>query len=89
MTTKVADSKGRISLGPAFANQPVIIEQVDPTEIRIIAATIIPKRETWLYENKQALQSVKRGLKQAAAKRFAKKPPNLDADSKLAGRLDD
>jgi hypothetical protein len=89
MTTKVADSKGRIALGPAFANQPVMIEQIDPTEVRIVAAVMIPKREAWLYENKSALQSVKRGLKQVAAGRYSKKPPNIDADAKIAEQLSD
>jgi len=49
MTTKTADSKGRISLGSRFANQTVIIEEVDPTEIRVTLAQVIPQREIWLH----------------------------------------
>ena len=35
MTTRTADSKGRISLGSRFANQTVIVEDIDPTEVRV------------------------------------------------------
>lgn len=33
----------------------------------------IPAREKWLFENKAALKSVQRGLKQAAQRRLSKK----------------
>ena len=62
MTTKTADSKGRISLGSRFANQTVIIEEVDPTEIRVTLAPVIPQREIWLHKNATAKASVSRGL---------------------------
>jgi hypothetical protein len=81
MTTKVADSKGRIALGAKFANKQVIIKEVDATEVHVIAAGVIPEREMWLFKNQTALQSVKRGLQQAAAGRFSKKPPDIDADA--------
>jgi hypothetical protein len=51
MTTKTVDSKGRISLGARFANQTVIIEEVDSTEIRVTLAQVIPQREVWLHKN--------------------------------------
>lgn len=38
MSIKTTDSKGRIAIGPQFANKAVIVEEVDETEIRIIAA---------------------------------------------------
>jgi len=34
-------------------------------------------KEAWLYKNKKALASVKRGLAQAKARNFSKRPPNL------------
>jgi len=35
-------------------------------------ADIIPASETWLYKNKEALESVRRGLKDAAKGRISK-----------------
>jgi hypothetical protein len=88
MTTKTADSKGRISLGSRFANQTVIVEDVDATEVRITLAEIIPRREIWLHKNPKAKASVLRGLEQAKAGKTAKSP-DLDADARLAEQLDD
>jgi len=50
----------------------------------------IPASEAWLYKNKKALASVRRGLKQARKKRmFSETPPNLDADDQLIAEIDD
>jgi len=38
----------------------------------------VTSKEAWLYNNKKALASVKRGLAQARARNFSKKPPNLN-----------
>jgi hypothetical protein len=37
----------------------------------------VPKEERWLYKNKEALASVKRGLKDAAEGRVSKLDPKL------------
>lgn len=42
---KTADSKGRLTLGPKFANRDVIVEQVDDTEVRVILARVVPERD--------------------------------------------
>lgn len=88
MNTKTADSKGRIVLGPRFANKTVIIEDIDETEIRIITAAVIPERELWLHKNKKAVTMVQRGLAQSRAGKFSKNPPNVRADKKLAVELE-
>src|SRR6266404_5086680 len=54
MTTKTADNKGRIALGPRFANKTVIIEEIDETEIRVTVAAVVPERELWLHKNVKA-----------------------------------
>jgi hypothetical protein len=84
MITKTTDSKGRISLGKRFANRTFIIEETGEMELRLQPARIIPEREAWLYDNKQAKASVLRGLEQAKTGRFSKSPPDLDADQDLA-----
>jgi hypothetical protein len=89
MTTKLVDGKGRITLGPRFANKTVIVEEVDETEIRIIAAAVVPEREMWLQRNRHAKTAVLRGLKQARTGKISRRPPDLVKDSKLAEQLDD
>jgi hypothetical protein len=89
MTVKIADSKGRVVLGPQFANKPVIIEEVDDTEVRVIAAEVVPQRELWLHRNIKAGESVDRGLAQAKARKFSRKPPALDSDESLVKSLGD
>jgi hypothetical protein len=88
MTTKTADSKGRISLGSRFANQTVIIEEVDPTEIRVTLAQVIPQREIWLHKNATTKASVSRGLAQAKAGKISKTSPDLEQDALLVEQLD-
>ncbi|MBU4273547.1 MAG: hypothetical protein KKA28_16930 [Planctomycetes bacterium] len=89
MTTKTADGKGRVTLGSRFANQTVIVEDVDATEVRITLAQVIPQREVWLHKNPKAKASVLRGLEQAKAGKKAKSPPDLETDARLAEQLDD
>ncbi len=74
MIAKVADSKGRVVLGERFANHTVLVEEVSDTEVRVSLARVIPEREAWLYQNKQALQSVREGLAQARQRDFAPAP---------------
>ena len=89
MTTKTADSKGRVALGPQFAGQTLIVEQIDDTEVRVTIAAVVPKREMWLKRNAKARASVLQGLAQADEGKFAKKQPNLDRDAALAKRIVD
>jgi len=89
MSTKIADSKGRVTLGQRFANQTVIVEEVDPTEVRITIAAVMPQREVWLHRNPTAKNLVLRGLAQARSGKFSKSPPDLDQDAEMAERLDD
>lgn len=78
MALKTSDSKGRIAFGPAFANKTFIIETIDDTEFRVIAVSVIPEREMWIYRNKNALESLDRGLEQAKARKFSKNPPSRE-----------
>ena len=90
LTTKLADSKGRIMLGNKFANRPFIVKCCGPDgEITLTPAAVVPARELWLYENKKALGLVHEGLDEARAGRFSEEPPDLDADASLVDQLDD
>ena len=84
--TRNTDSKGRITLGDAYANRTMIVEE-HGDDILLRLARVIPEREAWLYENKEALASVRRGLSQAKARKFAKKGPDLKAAAEVASRL--
>jgi hypothetical protein len=81
VATKKVDSKGRLMLGSAFANSYVIIEHISPFEIRVRNAPVIPESEAWLWENREALGMVQRGLKRAKARKFSKDPPPLTLES--------
>ncbi len=86
MSIKTADSKGRITFGPNFANKTFIVEEIDETEVRVIAASVIPEREMWLFRNKKALEMVQRGLQNLREGKFSKHPPDLDSDREFAER---
>lgn len=87
VTVRTTDAKGRVTLGEGFANRAVIVEQTDPTEVRITLARVIPEREAWLYANPKARRAVAVGISQAKVRRFAKKAPNLAADNVLLERI--
>jgi hypothetical protein len=86
--TRNVDSKGRLTLGEPFANRTVLVEARAEGEWFIKLARVVPEREAWLYDNKAALASVRRGLKQAAEGEFAA-APDLEAAAALAEQLQD
>lgn len=85
-THKQTDSKGRLTLGEAFKNCTLIIEERG-SEIVLKRARVIPESEAWLYENQDALASVRRGLKQATARQLSN-GPDLHEAAELADRLE-
>ncbi len=85
--TKTTDSKGRLTLGEAFANRTLIVE-VQGTRIVLQLARVIPEGEAWLYDNPGALGSVRRGLRQARKRQFSD-GPDLKAAAKIARELED
>ena len=89
LQTRNLDRKGRLTLGPRFANRTVLVRQVSDDELVVTLARVIPDREAWLYDNPEAKDSVGKGLAQAKARQFSKTPPNLSADAALARKLSD
>lgn len=88
MVTKLADSKGRVTLGSRFANRTVLVEEVDETEVRVALARVIPEREAWLWKNKKALKMVLDGIEGARRKEFVP-GPDMKAAARLAARIKD
>jgi hypothetical protein len=84
---KRADSKGRVTLGQDFANRTVLVEPIEDGVV-IRPARVIPESESWLYTNKSALASLRRGLSQAKAGQFSTSPPDLSAAKELADQLE-
>ena len=85
--TKNTDSKGRLTLGEAYANRTVIVEERG-NDIVLHLARVIPEAEAWLYDNPTALAAVRRGLKQARSRQLSD-GPDLTKAAKLADRLGD
>ncbi|MBL7542765.1 MAG: hypothetical protein JNL11_03065 [Bdellovibrionaceae bacterium] len=61
---KVADSKGRISLGDKFSGKQFIVEEKANGEILLKPAVTVPIQEEWLWKNMDAMKKVQTGLGQ-------------------------
>ena len=88
LSTRNTDSKGRLTLGDGFRSRTVIVEQRGD-EVVIRLARVIPEAEAWLYENAKALQSVRRGIRQARKGKLSRRGPDLVAARQRASRLRD
>jgi hypothetical protein len=62
---KKLDAKGRLVLGPEFANITVLVERIGDGQFVIKTAEVVPVREAWLFKNKEALSLVEEGIVQA------------------------
>jgi hypothetical protein len=87
--TKNVDSTGKINLGPAFANQTVLIQYKENGEVLIRLTERPPNTETWLSENEQALALVHQGLEEAQNGEFSLNPPNLQESFSFAQLIPD
>jgi hypothetical protein len=65
MTTKTVDARGRIALGPRYANRLVIVREHKDGALEIIPAEAIPAREVWLFKNAEARKAVHAGIEEA------------------------
>jgi hypothetical protein len=73
-TLKVADSKGRVVLGPNVANQSVQVEESGVGEWTVRLVEPVPVTEAWLFKNPEALRRVQNGFQQAQNRKFAPDP---------------
>lgn len=61
------DKKGRITLGPLLRGASSVRVSVDEhSRIILEPYAEVPLREAWLYENHDALEAVRRGLRESA-----------------------
>ena len=85
---KTADSKGRLLLGSEYANTEFIIDHRKDGVILLRPAVTVPVTEAWLFQNKEALVSVTKGLEQARRREFVDSPVRSE-DEAWISRLDD
>jgi hypothetical protein len=72
--TAKPDSKHRIVLKGAAVGEHYRIYRNDAGQILLDPQVMIPAREAWLYKDKKALASVRRGIKQAEQGKIVKLP---------------
>ncbi len=72
------DSRKRVPLGRLLKGISTNLFNAEFVEGKIVLEPMkaIPEREAWLYENSEALASVKRGLKDAAQGRVTDFDPD-------------
>ncbi|MFH0963144.1 MAG: hypothetical protein V2A58_03935 [Planctomycetota bacterium] len=81
-----ADEKGRVCLGPDFAGQPVIVQEIARGILRVIKAEVVPSREAWLFKNPEALQAVLEGIEQVRAG-YVSEGPDLARGDRLVAKI--
>lgn len=59
------DAKGRITLGPAYANRRMRIVPQEDGDLLLEPVVSIHEREAWLFENPEALALVQEGIRQS------------------------
>ncbi len=62
---KRIDSLGRLNLGKALANETYKVARSEDGTVVLTPVAVIPKRELWLWNNKEVLTAVKEGLGQS------------------------
>ena len=65
-TVRQPDSAGRIIIGRQYKDKLFAVQPQPNGDILLSPVVIRHEREAWLYENPEAMASVKRGLKQSA-----------------------
>ncbi len=82
------DSRKRVPLGRLLKGISTNLFNAEVVEGKIILEPMraIPEREAWLYQNPEALDSVKRGLKDAADGKVVDFDPDKESRDDPSGR---
>ena len=89
MVVKTLDKKGRLTLGSRYAEKTVLVDDSDPTCIKLTPVVHIPEHEAWLYNNEVALNQVRQGLAQARRGEFSDSPPEVETKLDWLDEVDD
>ena len=84
--SRAVDEKGRLTLGKAFANQFVIIQELADGVVQICRAQAVPEAELWLHKNPKVIQAVMEGIAQAREGTLVE-GPDLEEMSELAKKM--
>lgn len=77
ISTKTVDDRNRITLGELIKDSKrVKVYKNKRGEILLIPVVEIPSTEIWLFQNKEALESVQKGLRDASEGRISKINPD-------------
>jgi len=63
---KRSDQAGRITIGREFRDKLFAVQAQPNGDILLSPVVVRHERESWLFDNKEALESVRRGLEQSA-----------------------
>ena len=76
ITTKTVDDRKRITLGELIkSSKRIRLYKNKRGEILLIPVVEIPASEIWLFQNKEALKSVQKGMQEAFEGRISKLDP--------------
>jgi len=82
--TRTIDDRSRLTLGGLLkGSKRVRLYKNDRGEVLLQPVVEIPASELWLFKNKEALEHVKKGLKDAAEGRISKIDPPDESDRHL------
>jgi len=77
ITTKTIDDRKRITLGELIKNSKRIrLYKNKRGEILLVPVVEIPASEIWLFKNREALESIHKGLQDASEGRISKINPD-------------
>jgi len=75
--TRTIDDRNRLTLGGLFTgSKRVRLYKNDRGEVLLQPVVEIPASELWLFQNKEALKSVQKGLKDASEGKISKLNPD-------------
>jgi hypothetical protein len=75
--TRTIDDRNRITIGEIFkGSSRVRMYKNDHGEVLLQPLVEIPASELWLFNNKKALESVKKGMKDASEGKISKLDPD-------------